>query len=205
MGLLACTLVVSLAPMAMAEVPDLDLSLAETAATEQVSLFNLPGGGGMPFTMAFVFGGSQMDASITLTLVNEFGDGIEGYAAEDLWLETDMGGLVACADGTIADYDTDTNGQTMWVDPLSAGGYTNPAGELTVVMVSGDALTQPGLDIQYNSADISGDGVANITDIANFTQILFGAYDFKADFVWDGVVNISDVALMTQGNGSSCD
>jgi len=71
-------------------------------------------------------------------------------------------------------------------------------------MVSGDALTQPGLDIQHNSADISGDGVANITDIALFTQVLFGAYSYSCDFVYDGIINISDVALMTQGNGAEC-
>ena len=46
--------------------------------------------------------------------------------------------------------------------------------------------------VQFNSADLDGNGVANLTDIAAFTQILFGAYDYSADFLWDGVINLSD-------------
>jgi hypothetical protein len=205
MGLLACTLIVSFATVSMADVPNLDLSYAETAAGEQVSLFNLPDGSGAGLDAAYAYGGMATDATITLTLVNDDGEGISGYAAEELWLETTMGGLVACADGTIADSSTDGSGMTMWQDPLFAGGYTDiGGGELTFVMVSGDALTMPGMDVQHNSADIDGNGVANISDIAAFTQILFGAYDYAGDFIWDGVINLSDVALMTQGNGTAC-
>ena len=205
MGLLACTLVLGFATVAMADVPNLDLSYAETAAGAQVSVFNLPNGAGSGLDAAFTYGGGTTDATITLTLVNDDGDPIDGYAAEDLWLETDMGGLARCEDGTLADADTDGAGQTVWADPLNAGGFTDiDGGELTVVMVSGDALTMPGMDVQFNSADISGDGVANLTDIAAFTQALMGAYAYAADFIWDGAVNLSDVALMTQGNGTEC-
>ena len=205
MGLLACIAILGFATVAMADVPNLDLSFAETAAGEQVSVFNLPNGNGSGLDEAFAFGGATVNATITLTLVNDDGDAIENYNAEDLWLETDMGGLAACTAGTSADASTNAAGQTTWVDPMEAGGHTDiDGGELTVVMISGDALTMPGMDVQHNSADIDGNGVANLGDIAAFTQVLFGAYDYAADFIWDGIINLSDVALMTQGNGSAC-
>ena len=111
---------------------------------------------------------------------------------------------MACTNGTAANQNTDETGMTMWQNALNAGGFTDPATELTVVVVNGDALSQAGFDIQHNSADIDGNGVVNLTDIAAFTQVLFGVYAYGADFLWDGAINISDVALMTQGNGTAC-
>ena len=205
MGLLACSLFIGMASVAMAGVPDLALSTATTAATEPVSIFNLPNGAGAEIELdAQTFGGSVMDATITLWLVDGLGDPIGLYGAEDLWLETIFGGLMACTAGTIADAATDIDGMTVWENALNAGGFTDPATELTVVVVNGDALSQAGFNIQHNSADIDGNGVVNLTDIAAFTQVLFGVYAYGADFLWDGAINISDVALMTQGNGTAC-
>jgi hypothetical protein len=205
MGLLACSLVVGMASFAMAGVPDLALSTATTAATEPVSLFNLPSGAGSELEFdAQAFGGSVMDATITLWLVDGLGDPIISYGFEDMWLETTLGGLSACTAGTTADQNTDDVGMTRWINALQAGGSTDPATELTVVVINGDALSQAGFNIQHNSADFDGNGAANISDIAAFTQILFGAYLYAADFLWDGVINLLDVALMAQGNGTSC-
>lgn len=205
MGLLACSLVVGMASFAMAGVPDLALSTATTAATEPVSLFNLPNGGGAELLNgAQTFGGTMTEATITLYLVDGLGDPIGSYGAADMWLETTLGGLSACTAGTIADRNTDDDGITVWEDALGAGGFTDPATELTVVVINGDALSQAGFNIQHNSADINGDGSANLSDIALFTQDLFGAYEYRSDFVWDGAINLSDVALMAQGNGTSC-
>ena len=203
-GLLACCLVVGMASFAMAGVPDLALSTATTAATEPVSLFNLPDGSGNEQDLAFAFGGVMIDATITLYVVDGLGDPIVAYGAEDMWLETTLGGLMPCTGGTTADFNTNDEGRTVWATAHQAGGYTDPATELTVVVINGDALSQAGFNIQHNSADIDGNGVVNLTDIAAFTQDLFGAYVFRADYLWDGVINISDVALMAQGNGLSC-
>jgi hypothetical protein len=204
MGLLACCLVVGMASVAMAGVPDLALSSATTAAAEPVSLYNLPNGSGSELSSAYAFGGALTDATITLYLVDGLGDPIYLYGSEDMWLETTLGGLAFCTGGTIADQYTDEDGMTEWADALSAGGYTDPATELTVVVINGDALDQAGFNIQHNSADFDGNGVANLSDIAAFTQDLFGAYVYRADFLWDGTINLSDVALMAQGNGTAC-
>lgn len=203
---LAIAIVVCATTSAVAsDVPDLELSWYETAALEPVSIFTVPDGQGHGFDAAFAYGGAVADATITLQLLNSSGYPIAGYTAEDIWLESTAGGLVACPGGTIADADTDTNGLTEWREPLAAGGWTDPNNELTVAMVSGSALAGPGLEITFNSPDISGDGFVNLTDIALMSQDLFGTYHYRADFNWDGLINLSDIAYMTTlGLGSAC-
>ena len=210
LGWLACALIVvatfgGTASAVTTDVPDLDLSYYVTAATEPVSVFTVPDGQGNGFDTAFAYGGVTMDATITLYLVDMNGVPFVGYPAEDMWLETTEGGLASCPGGTIADADTDANGMTQWQEPLAAGGYTDPVSELTIVFVSGGALSQPPLDIYFNSPDLSGDGLVDITDIAMFAQDLFGAYSYRSDFNWDGAINLSDVSYMTTlGIGAEC-
>jgi len=209
-GWLAYTLIIAAAFAGTAsavttDIPDLDLSWYETAATEPVSVFTVPDGQGSRFDAAFAYGGVVMDATITLYLVNGDGAPIPGFAAEDMWLGTTMDGLAPCQYGPIADADTDANGMTQWQEPLEAGGYTDPDNELTVVIVNGDALLGPGLDVYFNSPDLSGDGFVDITDIAMFSQDFFGAYSYRSDFNWDGSINLSDISYMTAlGLGAEC-
>ena len=205
MGLLVCTLVLSCAGFALAGVPNLTLSTATTAAGDPVSVFVTPNGLGNSFDEAYLFGGATTSAVIMLILVDGAGDPIPNYPSEDLWLESSMGGLAPCVGGSDADDPTDSNGMTEWRDSLVAGGYTMPGSELTQVYVNGEPLqSSAGLDVQFNSADIDGSGAANLTDITLFTQVLFGEYNYLADFLWDDAINLSDAILMTQGNGASC-
>ncbi len=210
LGPLACTLIVAAAFAGTASavktgIPDLDLSWYETAATEPVSVFTVPDGQGSRIDAAFAYGGVVMDATITLHLVFNDGSPVPGYPAEDMWLETTQGGLAPCFGGTIADANTDANGMTQWQEPLAAGGYSDPSSELTIVIVSGDPLLQSGLDIYFNSCDISGDGLVDIADIAMFVPDMFGAYSYRSDFNWDGTINLSDVSYMTTlGLGAEC-
>jgi hypothetical protein len=208
MGLLVCTLVLSCAGFAVAGVPDLTLSIGGVpeGLEETVSIFVTPTGQGNTFDEAYLFGGNQTDATISLNLVDGLGVPIPNYPREDLWIETNMGGLAACVGGANADAATDENGDTRWRLSLFAGGFTDPATpELTQIIVNGEALeSSSGYDVQFNSADINGSGAANLSDITAFTQILFGDYNYAADFLWDGVINLPDGSLMAQGNGSSC-
>ena len=74
--------------------PDLDLSLATTAAAGmRVSVFTDPGGSGMSLDRCYVFGGAEVDATITLTLLDSAGDPVPDFPAEDLYLATSAGGL----------------------------------------------------------------------------------------------------------------
>ena len=196
-------LVVSLASLAWAGVPDLINSTATIdVAADNASMFNTPAAGGSTFTEAFAAGGGTVDATITLTLIDTDGLPIFLYPFEDLWLETSGGSLVFCGGGTVADQSTDDLGQTTWSGALAAGGYT--PGEATVVMVAGAPLTSTVL-ITYNSADINGDLLVNLSDIVAFTALLGGDFAnhplYAGDFSNDGLINLSDIVRFTGGIG----
>jgi hypothetical protein len=195
-------LVVSLASLAWAGIPDLDDSGATMdGSANGASLFCLPNALGYDFTQARTLTGT-VDATISLVLVDGLGDFIEGYPTEDMWLETSGGGLVACPAGTIADGPTDEMGATEWQDPLFAGG--NSFGETVTVMIAGSPLNQAGLQLTFNSADITGDLVVNLADISLFATDYFNAYNYQSDFAYDGVLNLADITLMATGNGTAC-
>lgn len=199
-------LVVSLASMAWAGVPDLiDSSATVDPAAVGASVFNRPDDNGRGFDQAFAAGGADVDATITLILVDTDGLPIFLYPFEDLWLETSNDGLAFCSGGTVADQSTDEMGMTTWSNPMAAGGYTT--GEQTVVIVAGAPLgTQ--VDVTYNSPDINGDLIVNLSDIVAFTQLLSGDFSshplYAGDFNNDTEINLSDIVRMTGGIGTAC-
>lgn len=183
--------------------PDLTLSTCSRAyvGPETAVLFNLPDGGGSAFTEASI-GGITVDATITLTVLNAAGDPVTNYPSEDLWLESVGGGMMVCPGGANADSNTDAFGQTSWVNPLFAGGYSQ---ELTQVYINGAPLqSSAGLLISYNSPDINGDLVVNLLDLVLFAQDFFGAGGFRSDLYFDNVLNLSDIARLGQNIGVSC-
>ena len=203
--LLASIVVLSCAFITVPSQAQLELCYAECATSDQVSIFTTPDGLGNTFLQAYLYGGVETDATITLHMIDQWGNPIANYPREDLWLETTLDGLVGCIGGTNADSATDENGETHWQNALHAGGQTVPDVELTRVIINGDPLeTSEGFAVQFNSADMDGSGAANLTDITSFTQILLGEYDYAADFLWDGLINLPDVVLMAQGNGAQC-
>lgn len=204
MGLAVCALVIGSAAFAVAGVPDLQQSTAVRAygGVETLSVYSLPNGGGRPFTQAFLPGGLNADATVTLTLRDGLGVPIAGFPFQDMWLESADNGLVSCGGNATANQNTDENGVTFWTNPLFAGGQSTA---LTLVMVSGSPLTSNnGLQISFNSADINGDGIVNLSDGGFFTQNLFGAYSYRSDFNYDNAVNVSDAGFMASGLGATC-
>jgi hypothetical protein len=181
-------------------IPDLDLSTATVPGPGPFSVYTRPDGGGHPLSAAYLMGGQEADATITLHLVDANGDPIFMYPFEDLWLVCNAGSLALCANGSIADDYTDINGTTTFSDPLYAGGQ----GQGILLMVSGLPLNQPPLPISVNSPDITGDQVANLDDIVMFGMDWLGSYHYRSDFFYDGVIDISDIALFAQGLGASC-
>ncbi|MFO7654437.1 MAG: hypothetical protein R6X25_11530 [Candidatus Krumholzibacteriia bacterium] len=209
MGLVVCIMVIS-AAAASANVPSLTLSTATTAAAGPVALFNLPNGTGNAFTAARAAppspgtAGPIVDATVTLTLLDGNGDPISNYPGEDLWLGTTSSNFFACNNGTIADFNTNAAGQTVWVDPMLAGGFSLPGTDVTKVYVNGAPLAGAGMAISFNSADIFPDGRVNSSDVAAFAGDYFAAYNFRSDMYYDGVVNASDVAAFANGFGAAC-
>ena len=202
-------LVVSLASMAWAGVPDLVLSQAEIpAGADGALVFSTPNAQGEAFTAAFAPGGAVVDATISVTLIDTNGDPIFLYPFEDLWLETSLGSLSYCSGGTVADQSTDEMGMTTFSNPIAGGSYTDPASEMTMVMVAGAPISGGGVDVQFNSPDISGDLTVNLTDIVFFTDMLGGDFTdnplFAGDFNYDGQINLSDIVRFTPGIGAAC-
>jgi len=206
MGIFCATLILGSASLAMAGVPDLQLSIA-TGPAEACVLYNLPNAAGNPFTDAVaVVGFATVDATISLTLNDGLGQPINLFPFEDLWLESSLGGLAACTGGTAADASTDALGMTQWQNPLAAGGAAAPGSEVTVVMVNGAALTSnAGLPIAHNSADINADGQVNLSDVQLFAADFYDvSYHFRSDFAFDGDVNLSDIVPLAQAMGGAC-
>lgn len=182
-----------------------------TVATEgPVSLFNVPDGSGLAFTEAYGPGGAVVDATITMTLFDDYpgwGQPVAQFPFEDMWLESGDGLLVPCNGGTCADVNTDQNGVTSWSAPLEAGGRADPdeGGDIYIV-INGAVPEGDGhvMDMRMNSPDINGDGEVNLSDIPPFAEDFYGAYAYRSDFVWDGLVNLSDLAELAKAMASSC-
>lgn len=181
--------------------PDPDLSTVEIGALASgASIFVVPDGSGVPLTAASGAGGVEVDATITLTLVSAMGELIFAYPAEDLWLETADGGLVACLDGATADAPTDEYGQTVWQEPLHAGGWSDA--ENLLAMVAGVPI-YPELPLRVNSPDVNGDLEVNLSDIVSLAQAL-GGYAYEVDFNYDGAINLSDITRFVPAVGAVC-
>ncbi|MBK7187503.1 MAG: hypothetical protein IPH86_02110 [bacterium] len=205
-GVFSIALVIA-AASAMAGVPDLQLSTASTAAGVGVTpvMYNLPNGLGSTFANARSTGG-VVNATITLTVLDGGGVPVANFSANDMWLEKEVvastGNFAACTGGTTADLNTNASGVTTWAAPLRAGGWSTSK---TLVVINGAALTSnTGLILQHNSADINGDGNANLSDIPLFVADFYGAYSFRSDLLFDGIVNLSDIPRVASGVGAVC-
>lgn len=209
-GLLLCSLVMVLANTSWAGIPDLDYCDAVSAYANQVAVYNLPNGNGKPLTEARYSSGvgntTVVNATITLTVRDTNQDPIFLYPSEDMWLEGTLGGLKLCPGGSVADFSTNANGVTTFSVPKLAGGQTNPAGgERTVVMISGSPMNSDLLNIQWNSPDINGDLIVNLTDTVFYAgDATGGVYKFRSDFLYDNRLNLSDTVLYAQGIGAAC-
>ncbi len=183
-------------------IPDLSYSTVTVGYSGPATLLVVPDGSGAPFTEARGPGGAVVDATITLTLIAECGT-VPHYPREDMWLEALGTTLAACVGGTLADTDTDANGQTRWTLPLRAGGR-EPVG--CHVIVSGWPITGASPpNLRLVSPDLNGDGVVALNDIPLFAQAYAGAYAFRADLHTDGAINLSDIPLLARAMGAHCD
>ncbi|HOX24204.1 MAG TPA: hypothetical protein PLL30_00440 [Candidatus Krumholzibacteria bacterium] len=148
-----------------------------------------------------------VDATIHVRLLDQNGDPIVAYPAEDIWLGAPVGVPFAyCAGGTVADDDTDANGETTISRPLRAGGQVPPTDQPRV-FVGGQPIAFGDLPLTVNSPDVNGDLVVDLSDIVFFTQDLLGGgiVDFRHDFNADGVLNLSDVVVLAASLGDRCE
>lgn len=211
-GLVICVAALGVSTLGVAGVPDLVNSNADLpAGLPQVSVFLTPDGTGNLMTEARAITTPPLDvldATITVTLLDAGMNPVFAYPFEDMWLETTLGGLAACTNGTLANFNTDINGVTTFVGPFYAGGNSNKvAGELTQVIINGSPLVNEDLNVLFNSADISLDGASagrvDLSDVSAFS-VQYGGTGYAADFFYDGIVNLSDLVLFSSSINVVC-
>jgi hypothetical protein len=171
---------------------------------EALTLLIMPDGSGPTLDEARLPYGGTADATITLLLMDINYDPIPYYPREDIWLEAEDEGLIICTGGSIADTDTDINGETHWTNPLRGGGASEA---LTVVKVNGSLVElTSGVRLNFNSPDINGDLVVNLLDVALFAEDFFNhpLFSFRSDFYRDGQINIADLGVFAQAIGAAC-
>ncbi|MFH2053487.1 MAG: hypothetical protein ABIK96_13560 [bacterium] len=184
-------------------VPDPILSTATCAnpTPETPTVMAAPDGGGVSFDQALLPDGTVVDATITLELKDSGGWPIFNFPYEDMWLESADGGLSPCIGGSIADANTDQNGETEWRNPLFAGGYSEAA---CLVMVNGSSLIGSDLAVAFNSPDIDGNGRVDLSDLGMLASDYHGGFAFRCDFYRDGGLNLADIGMFARSYGSTC-
>jgi hypothetical protein len=196
------SMLTNVVPLAFAGVPDLTLSVAVSAATEDVSILVCPACDGNSLDDAATFGTiGGHDATITVSLYDAQFLPVTNFPREDIWLQAN--GLCTCTGSAIADHNSNFNGQTKFTNPICGGGASVDFS--TAIYVNGERLAHPPLGhIMYNSPDANCDFSINLSDIVRFANVFFGDYDYSADFLWDGAVNLSDVVTLTPHLGHRC-
>ena len=72
-------------------------------------------------------------------------------------------------------------------------------------MINGAAVyTQLGVGLRFNSPDINGDLLVNLSDVQLFAGDFFGSYHFRSDLAYDNVVNLSDIVPLSRSLGATC-
>jgi len=187
----AGTMLLGMASLAMAGIPDATNSTASSA-------------GGTVMISPAALGPSlaSVGATISVHIEDAAFAPIVGYPFQDMWWDDNGNGDIAlCQGGSNADGNTDANGDTTISGPAAGGGWTQSGLQ---VYMAGTPMAGPVLLIDVNSPDINGDLVVNVIDLGDFS-IDFGAgVGFRSDFIFDGVLNIADVGEYALHNQEVC-
>ena len=173
-----CIAALGAATLGFAGIPDPPMSHAvmfNALPNVNMSVCNVPDGSGHALTEARHIAstpGTWENATITLTLLDGASNPVFDYPYEDLWLENppaipddpidqyDVPGLVACPNGTVADANTDINGDGIWstdTDVIVFSTWYPP-----------DPSDPPSYGYHYG-VDYYFDGVNDISDLVLFS------------------------------------
>ncbi len=180
-----------------------------------VSMFLVPNGSGTPLANCFAFGGIPTNVTILVTLVDAAGLRVTNYAAGGVRLEEMQTPLSWCANSwyppplhapNLADGPSDAIGQSTFSLSYHGGGYVQGPTMVWVLEATGVWMPIPmPLNVSFNSPDINGDLIINLTDISFFATDYFGAvYMYRSDFNYDGIINLTDLSMLAQTLGVSC-
>jgi hypothetical protein len=128
------------------------------------------------------------------------GSPVAVFPFQDMWLSDPGDGSIAlCPGGSVADLNTNGDGQTTISGVISGGGQ---AANGTMLWVNGEPHGEL-LPVLLNSPDINGDLVVNVNDFSAFGADYYTSA-FRSDFNHDGTVGLGDFAIFGQHYGEAC-
>lgn len=192
-------MVLGMASLAMANVPDGALSTASSAAG---CLRIVPDGTGDAL--------SSSGLTVTVTVRDGNGNPIAGYPFQDVNLVDNAGGadVSLCTTGWAASANTNASGVTTITGPGFGGGSTQGGMRVSLagtIVTGGLGL----LPIDVVSADMDGNLSVALLDLSAVptgfaARFQNGVYDFESDYNCDGIENLLDVTKFAIDNGAVC-
>ncbi len=175
----------------------------------------VPNGSGTQLAGCYAMGGIPTNVSILVTLNDVTGLPVPMVPATDIRIEEMQTPLSWCANSwyppplhapNLADGPTNAAGQTQFSLSYHGGGWLHGPTMIWVLEASGAWMPIPTpVLVYYNSPDINGDLIINLTDISFFAADYFGAvYMYRSDFNYDGIINLTDLAMLAPALGVSC-
>jgi hypothetical protein len=144
----------------------------------------------------------DLGAAVHVEIRNADDQPIASFPLQDLWLDdVGDGSITLCAGGSVADANTDADGQTTITGAIAGGGSSEAGLYLYVV---GTPLQQDLLDIAVNSADLDGNLVVDLSDLAAFATDFANGYAFRSDLAFDGELDLSDLGVFSIHYGETC-
>lgn len=149
--------------------------------------------------------GSPNTAFIQIQLIDFNGLPVPGIPPTDIWFQPAIAAeVLSLKPGTwYTDFPTDLTGSTTTTIQLSAGGCVLSGLQCVVLDPTiGPVILQnppvvPYPTVMFNSPDINGDLVVNLSDLAIFGAAYGGpgTYNQCCDYNDDGMINLTDLAF----------
>lgn len=189
-------------------------AVLNTPGPLSVSMFLIPNGSGTQLANCYAFGGTSTSAVISVTLIDAAGLPVVNVPATDVRLQEISSNVFWCSNAwypppvhapNLADMASNAAGQTQFSLSYHGGGWVHGSTFVWVLEASGAWMQIPTpVNVSYNSPDITGDLVVNLSDVGLFAIDFFSGYMYRSDFNYDGVVNLTDLAMLAPTLGISC-
>jgi hypothetical protein len=186
-------MLLGLASMASATIPDPALSTANAAGTGVIMA--APSGAGDAI--------GDIGATITVTVVDGSGTPIAGFPFQDIYVDDTDGSISLCQGGSTADANTNASGVTTISGTIGGGGFT--INDLAVYISGVQVTGGSPIDIDVNSVDITADLKVDLADLGAFAgDFTGGVYVFRSDFNYNAALDLADVGRFAQFFGDVC-
>jgi hypothetical protein len=212
----AVFLLIAAGPVLAQNAPDAQNCTATlvTQGVPPLSMFLVPNGSGTPLSGCYDSAGRTVNAWISVTLRDATGAPATNVPVTDVRLEYLNSPLAWCGNNwypppahapNLADFPSNAAGQTMFSLSYHGGGWVMAPTQVWVLEATGMWNPIPTLlNVFYNSVDINGDLIVNLTDIGIFAGDYFLTPQYRSDFNFDGAINLTDLSIMAANLGATC-